>query len=427
MSLVAESRMTFVDEPEQNNGNGKLLKLDIGGGDNPVPGFKSVDKKLGEEAYPLGYQNDSIECVRASHILEHFPFADIKDGDKLIPCAERVLREWVRVLRPGGELFIAVPDMDWIVDHWRDGTTKHHPASYIVGGQTEPSDIHRSIWCEKDLRQLMLHIGLEGIERWKSERNDCASYPVSLNLKGRKSLTSPVETYAENRGGITTPLKICAAMSIPRVGFNDSWGCILQALRPFNIPITRSNGVYWDQCLTRLMEKAIADGVDWMLTIDYDSLFSPQHVSDLIHALGSTPDADAMCALQLKRQCDEALVSIGSDKSCQVGLHPVPVDTAHFGLTLIRLESLKEIPKPWFLGIPGPDNSWNEGRTDPDIHFWRQWKKAGKKVYLAPNVRIGHLEVMVKDYTDELVPRHVYPHEWFKENGFSDSDVRPNK
>jgi hypothetical protein len=70
-------------------------------------------------------------------------------------------------------------------------------------------------------------------------------------------------------------------------------------------------------------------------------------------------------------------------------------DSAHFGLTVISTSALKRAKKPWFWSKPGPDGSWNEGRVDPDIYWWRNWRESGNKVYITPRVILGHGEYVV--------------------------------
>ena len=45
----------------------------------------------------------------------------------------------------------------------------------------------------------------------------------------------------------------------------------------------------------------------------------------------------------------------------------MPARLAHFGLTLLRVERLLKLERPWFYGKPDADNSWGEGRVDDDI------------------------------------------------------------
>ena len=77
------------------------VRLNLGSGRTPIPGWTNVDIKAGGSAYPLTqYADGSVDEIRASHILEHFSHHEVA----------LVLREWVRVLKRGGKLYIAVPD-----------------------------------------------------------------------------------------------------------------------------------------------------------------------------------------------------------------------------------------------------------------------------------------------------------------------------
>ena len=78
--------------------NGRELKLNIGAGGVVIPGYTAIDRKTGQEAYPLAYPDNSVSEIRASHVLEHFSFKGVVD----------VLADWVRVLQPGGIVRIGV-------------------------------------------------------------------------------------------------------------------------------------------------------------------------------------------------------------------------------------------------------------------------------------------------------------------------------
>ena len=99
------------------------LKLNLGSGDCPIQGYVNIDRKTGQEAYPLSYEDRSVDEIRASHILEHFGLRE----------APEVLQHWVSKLRPGGILKVAVPDFAKIVDIYKNGGD--HTAAYLCGGQ----------------------------------------------------------------------------------------------------------------------------------------------------------------------------------------------------------------------------------------------------------------------------------------------------
>ena len=223
-------------------------------------------------------------------------------------------------------------------------------------------------------------------------------------------------------------IRICALMSIPRVGWNDNWGSILEALRPFGIPVHRFTGVFWGQCMQRGFETCLRNKVDWILTIDYDSIFMPEHVDRLMAVFGQNAEIDALCATQSRRQKAFPLATVAEAPRDEDGNavvecdgSPILVTTAHFGLTLLRADALRKVEKPYFYGEPDENGGWGEGRLDDDIWFWHQWRKAGNNIYMDPLNRIGHLELMVSDFDADLQHRLTTVPQWRRMYGVDDS------
>ncbi len=82
-------------------------KLEIGPAPERIEGFETLNIRAGrhvdyiiDACGRLPFADDCFELVYASHVLEHVPWYQ----------TEEVLREWVRILRPGGMLEIWVPD-----------------------------------------------------------------------------------------------------------------------------------------------------------------------------------------------------------------------------------------------------------------------------------------------------------------------------
>jgi hypothetical protein len=179
--------------------------------------------------------------------------------------------------------------------------------------------------------------------------------------------------------------------------------CAVQNLPTMGIQLRKVTGVFWGQCLERGIDQALADDADVILTIDYDTVFTAEQVEELLRLLRENPEVDAIAPVQVSRYQNYPLVTIKDDNGDNVK-HPkralfepdlCKVATAHFGLTVIRADSLKKLPRPWFNGVPSDDGSWQEGRIDDDIWFWQQMERAGMEVRLANRVTIGHCEMMV--------------------------------
>ena len=414
------------------------MKLNIGAGSTVIDGFIPVDRKHDNEAYPLpsticvtpevanehklqhtnyAVGHESVEEIRASHVLEHFAFVDV----------DKVLAEWMRVMKPGAVIKIAVPDYN-IIQQMRsrmesDNGEAHELDKfwplYLMGGQTDDNDFHRSMFTEDGLRMRLEQVGFVKVEEWEPDCIDTASHPVSLRLQATKPIHAPPAAVTLKEGGPTEcegtgiELKIAAVMSIPRLGFNDNWGCVTEALAMHGIPVRRYTGAFWNQCIQNALNDCIKDGVDWALTIDYDSMFTWKHVDALLGSLAANPEIHALAAMQCRRSDQQPLMSKEGGGAVVMNRGPVKCATAHFGLTLIRLDDLAEVPKPWFVGEPDKDGGWTHwSRLDPDMYFWDKWKRHGKSIYVDPAVRIGHLEMLVSEYDEKWKHRHVTVEDW---------------
>ncbi len=209
-------------------------------------------------------------------------------------------------------------------------------------------------------------------------------------------------------------IKIACLLSCPMVGWNPHWGCVAEAVRPFQIPIRLGYGAYWHQTMSNMLEDCIDDGLDWVLTLDYDSMFFAPQLDHLIRTLGQNSHIDALAALECKRSSDEVpLFTISGQTAIEVDGNPFKVTTAHFGMTLIRLDALKKVPKPWMVGTPDASGSYRTlQRTDADIDFWHKWNKAGNTVYVDPKCSVGHLQPMVSQFDEHFKPQHIHVVDW---------------
>ena len=199
-------------------------------------------------------------------------------------------------------------------------------------------------------------------------------------------------------------------MTLPRLAFTDNMFCVMDALKANGIPVDRSYGVFWEQGITRLLQKRAVEGeFKYLLTIDYDSWFTINHVIKLHSLMESHPEYDAIMPVQAKRDDERALY--GDVDPGYYEDEVIPVGSGHLGLTLFRADCFKKLPKPWMEAKPDEFGEWGPNRTDPDIAFWKNFKESGCKLGVAQNVKIGHMQLMCSfpgQNKDQWAPIHTY-------------------
>jgi hypothetical protein len=179
---------------------------------------------------------------------------------------------------------------------------------------------------------------------------------------------------------------------------------LVSVARELGCNVHIGQGAFWGQVLERLMVDRLnaSQSIDWILTVDYDSVISPDDVRRL-YATAMRTGADAIAPIQVKREANFSMLTIeGEDGKLRDSIQKnellgetVRVASAHFGCTLIRAESLRKMPHPWFWGQPNADGEWEDGRLDDDTYFWKKWRELGNTIHVATRVKIGHLQQVV--------------------------------
>jgi predicted SAM-dependent methyltransferase len=135
--------------------------------------------------------DNSVAVIYASHVLEHFHYG--LDNQLIY-----TLSEWCRVLQPGGQLLISVPDLKtlcWLfINPNFTSLERHHIMRIIFGGQTNQYDVHYVGFDYEILGSYLQETGFSGIEQVSEFNlfNDCSSLRIldtliSLNVVATKA------------------------------------------------------------------------------------------------------------------------------------------------------------------------------------------------------------------------------------------------
>jgi ubiquinone/menaquinone biosynthesis C-methylase UbiE len=108
------------------------------------------------------FTDESASLIYACHVLEYFDRVEVV----------AVLREWARVLRPGGELFVAVPDFAALAEIYRRSSKLDLIIGPLFGrwtlveGDTERTIYHRTTWDFESLKRTFESVGLNNVARY---------------------------------------------------------------------------------------------------------------------------------------------------------------------------------------------------------------------------------------------------------------------
>ena len=135
------------------------MKLNLGCGTDTRKGWHNVDIREGDgvdlvcDVSSLPFDDNSIEKIYASDVLEHIMYADV-------PAA---LKEWHRVLARKGTITIKVPSLSTIATNYVRHTIDTKEFVRLVYGGQEEGDIantHKSGFDPEYLSLLMKKVGL---------------------------------------------------------------------------------------------------------------------------------------------------------------------------------------------------------------------------------------------------------------------------
>ena len=177
------------------------LRLHLGCGEIDYPGFVNIDGRARKHIHHVqgidnlaAFADNSASLIYASHCLEHFSHLRVPE----------VLKEWHRVLRPGGLIRISVPDFDLMVGAYLDfDRDMQSMLKALMGGQDYAFNFHYTCFNRADLSRLLVEAGFKDPRPWNHGADGDAyasvpdwsgkpatykgkAFPISLNIEAVK-------------------------------------------------------------------------------------------------------------------------------------------------------------------------------------------------------------------------------------------------
>ena len=120
----------------------------------------------------LPFKDNTFDFIFNSHAFEHF-FDPIK-----------ALKEWMRVIRPGGFIFMIIPHKERIFDKDRERTPLQELIDRHEGNIKPPNPMtygHHSVWITEDVLELCRYLGYNVLEY--QDINDSQEHSFAIVLQ----------------------------------------------------------------------------------------------------------------------------------------------------------------------------------------------------------------------------------------------------
>jgi predicted SAM-dependent methyltransferase len=153
------------------NNKKATLQLHLGCGDRHFERYINIDRRktratdLVCDIRKLPYPDNSVKLIETYHAIEHLPRHDLP----------KALKEWHRILMPGGKLIIECPNFDEIVKRYLEGEEEWLDG--IFGFQRFPGDVHLFGYNFKRLENLLEEASFMNIQRREPQDYHAKEWP----------------------------------------------------------------------------------------------------------------------------------------------------------------------------------------------------------------------------------------------------------
>lgn len=153
-----------------------------------------------------------------------------------------------------------------------------------------------------------------------------------------------------------------------------------------NIHLSSDALLFWGKDKQKQPKLFNGSDYDYILWVDSDQVFNGSHLDALIKA-----DKDIICAA-IKTTTQDFAVQRNNKRLTELDMKdktdPMEVDTIGYGFTLIKKGVYEKIPYPWHKPIDYDEFTY----SSEDDAFSKKAIDAGFKLYVHPQVRVGHLK-----------------------------------
>lgn len=179
------------------------LRLCIGSGSAPIPGWVNIDISppadvLLDLRFGIPLPDHSVERIYSEHVIEHLP----------LEAGMALMREWRRLLAPGGVVRIATPDLEYVVNvsrgDWREQDWVNWPEYQWIDTGVRMLNASVRLWGHQyiyDFAELELRLRQSGFghavrcELGESRHSDLRN--LETRLDSRLIVEAMVEGPAE--------------------------------------------------------------------------------------------------------------------------------------------------------------------------------------------------------------------------------------
>ena len=158
------------------------MRVELASGERPHNGYFHCDMRILESTNlvcrveVLPFAEDSVEVLLASHIIEHFSYREIN----------KVLEEWYRVLRPGGDILIITPNFAYVAHGYVEGWMDYvESRNRMFGGQDYPGNFHCTMFDSSSMGNALETAGFKNIRDVTSNYEN-RKVPMSIYFNAEK-------------------------------------------------------------------------------------------------------------------------------------------------------------------------------------------------------------------------------------------------